>query len=159
MSELLKDLFKPVEIVEVEETTSEAYICIYFKYGPKHYCAGIDSVKEIIDFPHTIPFPVEVGPSLGVCNLRGNIVPVMDPERFYLTKPHGHKGPLHEVTSMKARLIVFEIEPGVLAGLPVTEVDKAELNDSENNNDNEFTRINGLPYDKFDVTSLFGGAA
>ena len=162
LSTSLKDLFVPVKapelVVETEESESEIFLM--FRYGLRNYATGIDSVKEIMDFPLIIPFPVDVGNHLGVMNLRGTIVPIIDPERYFMEIQDKFKSRSHEeFTRMKLRLIVFETAPGMIVALPVTEVGKTEVSSAEVKNSTTFLKINDRPYEKFEINTILEGDA
>lgn len=158
-SESLKDLFVQSDslldhIDEVEDNT----ICLHFRYGKKNYCTSINEVKEIIDFPRVIPFPVYHPKALGVFNLRGNIVPVLDPESHLvkIQDLHRFKSPA-VFAKMKLRLIVFEVSNGITVAFPAYEVGKCEVSNDEANSGQSFIRVNGIPYEKFDIKTIIEG--
>lgn len=154
----LKELFTPSIASEEFEEIEESVIGLYFKYGNKHYCTSISNVKEIIDFPHIIPLPVAAEKTLGVFNLRGNIVPVIDPEEHLIKIQELHRFKASAVFArMKLRLIVFEVGPEMTIAFPVYEVGKCEVSQEEAGSDQGFIRINGIPHEKFDVNVFIGG--
>ncbi|HLT23436.1 MAG TPA: chemotaxis protein CheW [Bacteriovoracaceae bacterium] len=154
----LKELFTPSIASEDFEETEESIIGLSFKYGDKHYCTSITNVKEIIDFPHIIPLPVASDKTLGVFNLRGNIIPVLDPEEHLIKiqKLHRHKASA-VFSRMKLRLIVFEVAPDAAVAFPVYEVGKCEVTQEEATSEQGFIRINGIPHEKFDINVFVGG--
>lgn len=154
----LKDLFTQVDsLTDHEEDNEENIICLHFRYGKKNYCTSINEVKEIIDFPRVIPFPVHKDKALGVFNLRGNIVPVLDPESHLvkIQDLHRFKSPA-VFAKMKLRLIVFEISPEMTVAFPAYEVGKCEVSSEEAESAQGFIRINGIPHEKFDIKSVVG---
>jgi len=84
--EIFKDLFKKnkldEEIINLEEDEKEKFVC--FKLDEQEYGIDVSFVLEVItefeitDVIHTPSF------ILGVINLRGNIVPVIDLKQFFL---------------------------------------------------------------------------
>ena len=159
-SELLKDLFVQTDSLfdQHDEEIEDSAICLHFKYGKKNYCTSIKEVKEIIDFPRIIPFPAYHEKALGVFNLRGNIVPVLDPESHLVRIQDLHRFKAPAVfAKMKLRLIVFEISSGVTVAFPAYEVGKCEVSSSEASSEQSFIRINGTPYEKFDITTIIEG--
>src|SRR5690554_375446 len=159
VSASLKELFTPVHNTEEEfGEAEESVIGLYFKYGNKSYCTSINDVKEIIDFPQVIPFPVATEKTLGVFNLRGNIIPVMDPEGHLIKIQELHRSKAGAVFArMKLRLIVFEIAPEMTVAFPAFEVGKCEVSPEEAESEVSFIRINGVPHEKFDIRSVMGG--
>jgi chemotaxis signal transduction protein len=158
-SELLKDFFVPSEQILEEDCPEQSSIWLHFKYGKKRYCAGISEVKEIIDLPLIMPFPVAVGNYLGVFNLRGNIIPIMDPDRFFIQIQSELRFKSQDYfNKLKLRLIVFENNTGHLVALPAMEVGKAEMTLQEEQLTADFILIKNVPYEKFEIANLFEGA-
>lgn len=154
----LKDLFTQRQSVVDEVETEENVIGLHFKYGSKSYCTLINDVKEIIDFPLVIPFPVSSDKTLGVFNLRGNIIPVLDPESHLIKIQEKHRLKASEIFSgMKLRLIVFEICPETSVAFPAFEVGKCEVTPAEAHLNQNYIRINGIPHEKFDIKSVISG--
>lgn len=154
----LKELFTPAEYIHETEEAEDSVIGLHFRYGQKSYCTPINDVKEIIDFPKVIPFPVATEKTLGVFNLRGNIIPIMDPEGHLIKIQELHRSKAAAVFErMKLRLIVFEIAPDMTVALPAYEVGKCEVSPEEAESTVSFIRINGIPHEKFDIRSLIGG--
>lgn len=154
----LKELFTPIRIDHEVEETEESVIGLHFKYGGKSYCTSINDVKEIIDFPQVIPFPVSTSKSLGVFNLRGNIIPVMDPEEHLIKIQELHRSKAGAVFArMKLRLIVFEIAPEMIVAFPAYEVGKCEVSPEDGESEVSFIKINGIPHEKFDIRTVIGG--
>lgn len=151
----LKELFVQNDTLNQVEEQDDKVINLFFNYATKKYCTGINDVKEIIDFPLFIPYPIDVGDSLGLFNLRGNIVPILDPDRFFLDLQFRHRSKVPEVfRTMKLRLIVFELENGTMVAIPASEVGKAEISLEEAKSEVGFARINDVPHEKFDIKKL-----
>ncbi|WP_342593316.1 chemotaxis protein CheW [Ramlibacter agri] len=51
-----------------------------FQLGADMYAVGILSVREIIEYPELTPVPMAPAAVRGVINLRGAVVPVVDPQ-------------------------------------------------------------------------------
>ena len=151
----LSNLFhQTLEPIESGKDNDEKLICLYFKYGKKNYCTSIDSVKEIIDFPVYIPTPVDIGNTLGVFNLRGNIIPILDPDTYFIEMQERLKSKApKQFISMKLRLIIFEIPEGGVVSLPVMNVGKFEFFREDSTSEDHLT-INGLPHEKFDLQNF-----
>lgn len=138
-----------------DEWIEEKSVCLYFKYGSKNYYTNIHDVKEIIDFPLCIPFPVDAGSYLGLFNLRGTIIPILDPEEYFIKMRDQHRFKANDLfLNMKLRLIVFEIEGEGFWALPVSEVGKCELLVSEAEASIEYAKINENPHQKFNIKNL-----
>lgn len=160
VSASLKELFTPAQVLDDTDEGEENVIALHFKYGQKNYCTTIRDVKEIIDFPQVIPFPVTVEKTLGVFNLRGNIIPVLDPESHLIKIQETHRFKSAAVfTRMKLRLIVFEVAPEMIVAFPAYEVGKCEVTHEEAESSQTFIRINGIPHEKFDIKLVIGGGS
>lgn len=155
----LKNLFENQSQYSDDEQDKlkDSLTCLYFTYAQKKYCAGISEVREIIEFPLFVPYPVDVGCALGVFNLRGNVVSIMDPRRHYvqLMKTKGMKAQEY-FSREKLRLILFELEGEVVA-LPVYDVGKAVVDLALFEKESDFVPIDTVPYEKFNTQSLNKG--
>lgn len=88
---------------------------VVFRLGPEEYGLAIDRVQSIIRFEQPTPVPRAPESVLGVINLRGKVIPVVD-----LRKRLG-RDPL--VPSGTARIVVVEGQGGML-GLAVDEANE-----------------------------------
>lgn len=155
-NEQLKELFARNDQETTEDDVSDKILYLQFKYGEKHYCMATDLIKEIIDLPLFVPFPMEVGARLGVINLRGNIVPICDPDRYFLEILSRSKAKSSEVFArMNLRLIVFENEAGILLALPVSSVGKTEVTIEDTRSVAGFIAIEGVPHTKFNLSVIY----
>ncbi len=57
-------------------STSDRYIC--FNIGNQEYGVPLLSIKEVLGLPEVTPIPQSPSHFLGIMNLRGNIISVMD---------------------------------------------------------------------------------
>ena len=55
---------------------------IGFRIGPRHFVSSIDEVGEILTLPPLTPVPGARSWLLGIANVRGNLVPVIDLNDF-----------------------------------------------------------------------------
>jgi chemotaxis signal transduction protein len=151
----LKELFHQ-QILESESADGpeiDKKIYLYFKYGEKNFCTPIVSVNEIIDFPSFVPSPVDIGNCLGVFNLRGNILPILDPDHYFLPIQDKLKSRVPGYfRQMKLRLIIFELSEGVIISLPATHVSKVEVADEDE--ESMHLTIKDTPYEKFDLNKF-----
>ena len=63
-----------------------------FRIGPKRLASGFDEVVEIIPMPQVTPVPGAQPWMLGVANIRGNLLPIVDLKQFL----EGERTVLHE---------------------------------------------------------------
>ncbi len=64
--------------VEVETETGSMLELISFEIGGQEYCIDVRSVREIRGWTPTTPMPQTPDYILGVINLRGTVMPVLD---------------------------------------------------------------------------------
>lgn len=57
-------------------STSNRYIC--FNLGTQEYGVPLLSIKEVLGLPEVTPIPQSPSHFLGIMNLRGNVISVMD---------------------------------------------------------------------------------
>ncbi len=86
---------------------------IGFRLGGRHFVSGIAEVNEILTVPPMTGVPGSRGWLLGIANVRGNLVPVVDLGEF----TGGQRGAVAETT----RVLVVR-QPGGSVGLLVDEV-------------------------------------
>lgn len=65
-----------------------------FRLGSRHLLVGFDEVVEIIPLPATTPVPGSAPWMLGVANVRGTLLPIVDLKQFM----DGERTALHEST-------------------------------------------------------------
>jgi purine-binding chemotaxis protein CheW len=63
--------------VEVAERTPETQYCI-FRAGRERFCLQVLDVEEVVEWPAVTPVPLSPAFLMGIFNLRGGIVPVVD---------------------------------------------------------------------------------
>jgi len=94
----------------INQLEQEARSIVIFRLGAEEYGLAIECVRSIIRFEESTPVPRAPEFVLGVINLRGQVIPVVDLARRFL---QGDFKP-----TPTARIIVAEGESGVL-GLAV----------------------------------------
>jgi purine-binding chemotaxis protein CheW len=63
--------------VEVLERAPETQYCI-FRAGRERFCLQVLDVEEVVEWPTVTPVPLSPSFLMGIFNLRGGIVPVVD---------------------------------------------------------------------------------
>ncbi|MFB3916940.1 MAG: chemotaxis protein CheW [Terriglobales bacterium] len=68
----------PLEaVLETEEPLRERQYCI-FRSGRERFCLAVLDVEEVVEWPNVTPLPLGPAFLLGIFNLRGSIVPIVD---------------------------------------------------------------------------------
>jgi purine-binding chemotaxis protein CheW len=105
-----------------EELTDTDKKYVSFSIGEEYFGIHIDEVKQIIRVPRITRVPKMPDFVLGICNLRGSVLPVIDLSlRLGLSEPCGD--------SEDARVIVVE-KRGMLIGLVVEAVNEVKSTES-----------------------------
>jgi chemotaxis signal transduction protein len=63
--------------VAVSETLPDRQYCV-FRAGRERFCLGVLDTEEVVEWPPVTRIPLSPAFMMGVFNLRGNIVPVVD---------------------------------------------------------------------------------
>jgi chemotaxis signal transduction protein len=63
--------------VEISERLPETQYCI-FRAGRERFCLPVLDVEEVVEWPAVTPVPLSPAFLMGIFNLRGGIVPVVD---------------------------------------------------------------------------------
>lgn len=73
----LSESIEPLDTGLVPERVPESQYCV-FRAGRERFCLSVLSIEEVVDWPPVTRLPL--GPSflMGVFNLRGSIVPLVD---------------------------------------------------------------------------------
>ena len=61
----------------LEERTPESQYCV-FRSGRERFCLPVLDVEEVLEWPNTTKLPLAPAYVVGVFNLRGSIVPLID---------------------------------------------------------------------------------
>lgn len=97
---------------QTAETFSE-WSGIAFRVGCNYLLASLDEVVEILDMPRMTRVPLAQPWVLGIANIRGNLLPVVDISGFL--------GGEMSITGDKTRVLVVDYD-GIYSGLVVDEV-------------------------------------
>jgi len=68
----------------MSETLTKEMQTVVFALGKEEYGIDISKVQEIIRLPEITKLPNTADYILGIINLRGNIIPVLDPKKKFL---------------------------------------------------------------------------
>ncbi len=64
-------------VLESEERAPEKQYCV-FRAGRERYCLGVLDVEEVVEWPGVTRMPLAPSFLMGIFNLRGSIVPIVD---------------------------------------------------------------------------------
>ncbi|MCU0433079.1 MAG: chemotaxis protein CheW [Bacteroidia bacterium] len=99
--------------VQEKETNGRRIQLVVFKIGREEYALSIDKIKEIVPAPKIAHVPQMPDYFLGVVNIRGNILAIIDPEiKFGIEK----------TTQLQERYALVLEHETVKAGIIVNEV-------------------------------------
>lgn len=148
----LKDVFsnqdaKLTEAINTDKTASEAIFLISFFIGQTRFATFIDRVKEIVEDATVTPLPIPSEAYSGVLNLRGNLIPVLAPQRLLSSEASRIK--LTSEENPLRRFVVFESKGKGAFAVEAVRVHKVECPESELKNltdgFTEVIRIQGSP--------------
>ena len=71
--------------------------CI-FRAGRERFCIPVKDVEEVVEWPPVTPVPLSPAFLIGIFNLRGSIVPIVD--IAFTAGPHPEMGPRHVVVGL-----------------------------------------------------------
>lgn len=115
--DLLADYERRLQAAQVTlpggEEARDRWLGVGFRVGDDRFVAAMDEVREVIDPPRCTRVPGTAPWFLGVANVRGTLLPVMD--------LHGYAAGGRASASRNARVIVFQGE-GVHAAFRVDDV-------------------------------------
>jgi purine-binding chemotaxis protein CheW len=92
---------------------------LVFKLGNEHYSILLSSVREVLAVPDIRPLPQTPPHLLGVMNIRGNIIPVID-LRLKMKMPVKHDD---STQNTETAVIILDLESTSI-GIVVTAVDQ-----------------------------------
>jgi purine-binding chemotaxis protein CheW len=129
---------------------SEVYVRVGI--GPEHYALPVDRVLEVAELGDLTPVPGSPPETMGVCNLRGQVIPVMD-LAMVLDLPQG----------TPARIVVVELDQR-RAGLAVDSVvDVGGLPDPTEQVDSPFLTgavlVDGVLVGMLDADAVLSGGS
>lgn len=71
------EAIEPLADGSLEERAPESQYCV-FRAGRERFCLSVLAIEEVIDWPPTTRIPLSPTFLMGVFNLRGSIVPLVD---------------------------------------------------------------------------------
>lgn len=133
---------------------TETYPYLTFQLGAEKFAIKVDCVQEIIEFGHVTHVPNAAAHQLGIVNLRGKVLPVID-TKIKL-------GMNATVPSAQSRIIVLDIpldsetrlNVGALVDYAreVVEVKDNEIQPSDSDHDSTNNPVTGIINNHGDIT-------
>ena len=106
-----------------EESSKKFLRVLVFSLGKENYCVDVCQAKEVMKLPETTRVPNVPAFVIGVANLRGEIISILDMHYFFGLEPVGR--------SQEVRVIVTDLT-GEAIGLRVDRVqDTVEIDEDE----------------------------
>ena len=65
------------ELLAAEESLPKRQYCV-FRAGRERFCLGVLDVEEVVEWPSVTKMPLSPSFLMGIFNLRGSIVPIVD---------------------------------------------------------------------------------
>src|SRR5437016_7350940 len=73
----LEPLAEPEQLELLPKATPERQYCV-FRTGRERFCFSVLDVEEVVEWPNLTKVPLAPAFLMGIFNLRGSIVPVVD---------------------------------------------------------------------------------
>ena len=120
-NELFKQQKRLLQQQGSEEHLHQDTFILMFQVSGSFLAIGFERVQEVVEFSPFVEYPVHHERHFGVINLRGNIVPIIN--------PFGDKKPSDEEVE-QARYIIFESKHDQLVGIIAHHVKKLKIKQS-----------------------------
>lgn len=104
------------DLLPAEESLPERQYCV-FRAGRERFCLAVLDVEEVVEWPSVTKMPLSPSFLMGVFNLRGSIVPVVD-----IAFTEGRRPDLPPRHVVVASLAGDEIHDDVRVGIAADEV-------------------------------------
>jgi len=104
------------EFLSVEESLPQRQYCV-FRAGRERFCLGVLDVEEVVEWPSVTKMPLSPSFVMGIFNLRGSIVPIVD-----IAFTEGRRPDLPPRHVVVASLAGDEIHDEVRVGIAADEV-------------------------------------
>ncbi len=120
---------------------------IVFRLGGEEYGLSIEQIKEVVPTPHITPVPLAPDYVLGVANIRGNVMAIINLEKKLDLKHNNHKPDAHppyclviDSKDLHIALTSFEV-PNTLS-VYESQIDRSpSVAEEENMNKNYITGV------------------
>ncbi|MGL1887057.1 MAG: chemotaxis protein CheW [Reichenbachiella sp.] len=88
----VKEANKAAYDADQKDVNDEKVMLVAFEVGNEHYAVSIDMIKEVVSCPPIAPVPQVPKYVLGVANVRGNVLAILDLAIKFGLKEDGDKG-------------------------------------------------------------------
>jgi chemotaxis signal transduction protein len=124
------------DLNEVSSLEQDNEFLLSFNVGTDRYAVMFDDVNEVVNFTPVVEYPVKIENHIGVINLRGTIVPIINPFS------HSIIGDLE-----KAKYVIFKTKFDNYVGIIVNGTKKIEVekNILENIEKNQIVSFESKP--------------
>lgn len=128
----------------VEKSDRQFILC--FQISTSKFGMEFEKVSEIVDYFPPTEYPFKVDKHIGIINLRGNVVPIVDPFQVEIDRNNKEN----------FKFVVIETECGNLVGIIVSNVRKIDVDlvDIDNVDGEKVISVNGEPL-RFVKTNTF----
>ncbi|APJ03999.1 chemotaxis protein CheW [Silvanigrella aquatica] len=113
MIDFEKIKLKQSELLKDEEDQTNYFTLVKFNVGEKTFAVDIINVHEIIEFIEFTPYPEIISNHIGIINVRGEIIPLVQFEKDYNFKKNE-----------KYKVIILEFTMGKLYALKSNKIQK-----------------------------------
>ena len=104
-----------------EDLHPDKNFLLSFVINKSLYAISFEDIQEIVDYFPFTEYPLKISDHLGIINLRGNILPIINP--FKLDQK--------DIDPEDSKYIVLKSQSGSLMGLVVGNIKKIEIDSSE----------------------------
>lgn len=111
------------EFNKVEQAVETEFI-LSFYINSSWFGIAFDSIQEVVDYYPVSEYPFDVEGHFGIINLRGNIVPIIDP----------FQQNLEDLDLSSSKYVILQTSNGNMVGIIVNNVKKIEIQKELTNN-------------------------
>ncbi len=111
IEEMRREYFKSLEEEEILDRQEETESFLAFRLGEEKFAIPITDLKSVIAVPHITKIPLSPPHLLGIINLRGEILPLLDfHQPFQIPALGGEKEKRILIVSEKIRPLAFLVD-------------------------------------------------
>jgi len=131
-----KEFTSSLEIDEENQNTEEEFI-LAFEVNSSKIGMSFELVHEVVDFYSPTHYPFAIDGHFGVINLRGNVVPIINP--FHQD--------LQSIDNNSSKYVILETQKGNLVGIVVSNTKKVQIDPDKIVNiiEEDVISLNGYP--------------
>lgn len=162
-AKVLKNILKEQDQLTTDNVDtaqdSETVLCYHVR-GSDYY-TPLEEIKEVLEVLSITPYPTYTPGHLGVVNIRGRIIPVINIFDSSSTSNFNFTASgISELNKNKFRMILFESRCGqqfsiIAKNVKKSIVSSSLIENSDNNNSEKVLKVDGIPYRSFSPESIF----